>query len=569
MDMRESNVGAAFLKQKYNLHNTPEVAAATRRTKARTGERVSQDPAARIDNYFRRFSEITDRKNPEKHDRGITALKEVLHGKFVIFTGDIPETYWDNQKRLLRERGQGGDLEQVDWNAIKAQNAEAIITDQRSSLDNWVDYLASSDARYPMWLKYWTLRNVVTLAKYDKENKLFPKRSEGTTNPFPELNREALAYVLDVIEKKRTQKKIDLPNLDRNERTAFDALLQTESFPKLYAWAIEKVTPATIEQLTITEGKWVKYKQNADHMPLVTSLQGHGTGWCTAGESTAQTQLRGGDFYVYYSADQQKKSTIPRVAIRMEGNSIAEVRGVAAEQNLDPYIGGVVQKKLDEFPDGKVYEKKVSDMKMLTTIEQRTKNRDALTREDLVFLYEINGTIEGFGYQRDPRIEELRKTRNPQKDAPLVFGCTPDQIVFSTRDIRSNTKAYIGPLESGIFSKLPESVEHVYTSFPEGKIHRDVVIIGADSVQGPHKKLMQQNIKISSQAEELLKSTDFTVQRTLEQIDLVRLRVKDLGFSVFANTTELFDRANALGLDLCPAEVGPQYPLEIYRSISR
>ena len=70
-------------------------------------------------------------------------------------------------------------------------------------------------------------------------------------------------------------------------------------------------------------------------MPLVKSLQGHGTGWCTAGESTARTQLDGGDFYVYYSNDDKGKPIIPRAVIRMNGDSIGEIRGIAHEQNLD------------------------------------------------------------------------------------------------------------------------------------------------------------------------------------------------------------------------------------------
>ena len=91
-----------------------------------------------------------------------------------------------------------------------------------------------------------------------------------------------------------------------------------------------------------------------------------------AGESTAQAQLQGGDFYVYYSNDNGGEPTVPRVAIRMEAGNIAEVRGVAPDQNLDSYIAPVVQEKLEEFPDGKAYQKKVADMKQLTEIDSRT-----------------------------------------------------------------------------------------------------------------------------------------------------------------------------------------------------
>lgn len=61
---------------------------------------------------------------------------------------------------------------------------------------------------------------------------------------------------------------------------------------------------------------------------------------------TAQTQLQGGDFYVYYSKNTDGADVIPRVAIRMEEDKIAEVRGIAPKQNVDPYIAPVIEEKI-------------------------------------------------------------------------------------------------------------------------------------------------------------------------------------------------------------------------------
>ncbi len=49
-----------FLKQKYNLHNTPEVEFAAKRTEVRSGEKIGQNPLDKIENYLNRFKEITD-----------------------------------------------------------------------------------------------------------------------------------------------------------------------------------------------------------------------------------------------------------------------------------------------------------------------------------------------------------------------------------------------------------------------------------------------------------------------------------------------------------------------------
>lgn len=553
--MAEDQVG--FLKQKYNLHNAPEVKKATQRTEGRTGERVPQNPNSQIQNYLDRFTEILDRKDPEKRHRGIETLKRSLYGKVVIKPDEIPEAYFENQRRIARERGHG-DIEI--GQDVRFQLTEVIIADQQSSLDTWIDYLTSPDATYPDWLKYWSTRSVVNMGEYDKEKKAFTTRSKGTTKPFPDLNREALAIVLDAVGKKYTGQSPSTTAIGENGQEEFSKLVQNENFAKLYAFAIDKVTPASQEQLTSSEGRWVKYDQGSDHMPLVQSLQGHGTGWCTAGETTAQTQLQNGDFYVYYSNNQEGNPNVPRVAIRMEDESIAEVRGVAHEQNLDPYIGTVVQDKLKEFPDGASYEKQVRDMKLLTEVEQRAIAGQVLSKDDLIFLYEINAAIDGFGYQRDPRIDELRANRNPKEDAPTVFDCKPDQIAWRQEDVGRDTKAYVGPLFSGIFTHA-HSIDHIYTAFPEGRIRFRDVVIGGKTSQELEDDLLKSNFKIGEYARDIMRNKDFHTLSNPEDISTVRLKVRDLGFTDRPTTDQLYARAQELGLELCPAETGPHMRL--------
>ena len=538
-----------FLKNKYNLHNTEEVEKATKRTEKRTGEKVPQNPKDQIQNYLDRFTEIIERKEPGKRERGIEAIKSVIDDKYIIKPEEIPESYYENQRRIAREQGHG-DVEITD--EARSQLQEVIIKDQKDSLDNWIDYLSSKDATYPDWLKYFAIRNLLGMGEYDKEKKQFTKRSKGTVKPFPDINREALAYVLDAVEKKHK----GIPN---DKDPEFQALLQGENFAKLYAWAIDKATPESEKGLTNIKGEWVKYRQGKDHMPLVESLQGHGTGWCTAGESTAKAQLEGGDFYVYYSEDKNGKSNVPRAAIRMQGNEIGEVRGIGADQNLDPYIGDVVKKKLTEFPDGQKYEKKEANMKLLTQIDNKTKLKQPLTKDELLFLYEVNTKIEGFGYQRDPRIEEIISQRNPKEDAPIVFECEPNQIAYSEKEISKNTKAYIGPLFKGIFQK---NIERIGTSFPEGMIKKMEAEIGGKNKKELEKELKENKVWISDYAKSMMDNSDFTTSKKLEQLNLARITVKSLGFPNGATTDEIYKKAEELGLELCPAEVGPQLRLQ-------
>ncbi len=538
-----------FLKKKYDLHNAPEVEAAAERTEKRrrlretsasqAGERLSREPEARIQNYLDRFKEIVERKNPRERQWGMEAIKEVLHKKYVIKSEEIPESYWEAQKKIAREQGRG-DIEITP--EIRRQGAEIIIADQESSLDNWINYLASEDARfYPDWLKYWATRSVLGMGEYDKEKQQFTKRSKGTIKPFPGLNREALAYVLDVLEKKYEGEKIDLNQLDEQDQRTLQGLLQGENFAKLYAYALEKFTPAGKEALENTTGRWVKYGQGSDPLPLVQSLQGHNTGWCTAtSESIARGQLQGGDFYVYYSLDRSGQPSIPRAAILMQGEQIDQVRGIAEQQNLDPYIGDTVKKKLQEFPDGPKYEKKVKDMKFLTAIEKKMNEEKELSGQELKFLYEIDGQIEYFGYNPDPRIEELRGRRNPQEDMPVVFECSEDQIAHNLKEIAPDTKAYVGSLAPGLFEILPESVEHIYTKFPEGKIEK--IPVSIDRTRSVEEMIRAGQYDYVNP---VINGKNFKVEESGE----TNPKVLVIGFGEYIKSTEeVLKRLNELGL---------------------
>ena len=471
-----------FLKQKYNLHNTPEVESAAKRTEARSCEKVSQKPDAQIQNYLDRFKEVIEREDESGKEQGITALKKILHNNLVIKEDNIPQSYFINQQRLAREQGHG-DIEIGEGQ--RQELTEVIIADQKSSLNNWIDYLSSEDAMYPDWLKYYTIRSISQLGKYDKEKKEFTKRTKSTTEPFPDINREALAYVLDEIIKKyqnqikpkealelRT-KEIESDNTlseeekenRKTEQAQFQEFLNNENFAKLYAFAIEKVTPASKERLENIEGKWIKYNRNSDHVPLVKSLQGRGTGWCTAGESTAKAQLQSGDFYVYYSNDEKNNPSIPRVAIRMNGSSISEVRGIAPDQNLDPHIFPVVNEKLSEFgQEGEKYQKKSADMKRLTEIDNRFKKGEELIREDLRFLYQIDSEIKGFGFEEDPRINEILHERDKRGDLSNIFNCLPEQISLTKEEALGGDvvfhygSLYLSGLSSAEGLKLPDSI---------------------------------------------------------------------------------------------------------------
>ena len=409
--MTEEEQPVPLLNEKYpDLQNSREVGRAVLVQVGRGGDKPYTGPE-RIETYLDRLEAIIFNPDLEKRQRGEGLLRKLLLDKAIIEEDEIPEGYFENQQRLARERGQG-DIDVTD--EMKHEASEMIRIDQTASLDRWLDYIESDDARYPTWFKYFVTRNILTMSDYDKDKHSFGKRSRGTTKPYPDLNHEALAYVYDALSTQKAEN-----NEPQDQELA--KLLRGANFSKLYAYAIENITPASPEQLKDTDGRWVKFDQGSDSRALAESLQGHATGWCVAGEGVAEGYLGRGDFYVFYTKDQDGNYTIPRSAIATTDGEVTEVRGIAGNQNIEGSIQDIAREKYETLPGGDKFEKKDADMKRLTEIDEKVKQGQYLTKEDLHFLYEIEGYIEGFGYLPDPRIVEIIKDRNKIEDLNLIL----------------------------------------------------------------------------------------------------------------------------------------------------
>ena len=407
--------GEEFLNSLYNnMHMEDAV--------MHTAEK-SDSPTEKISKYLERLERTHDiaKDNPHKME----VLKKFYYDKYVI--KELPESYINLQKKIARERGYG-DVTVTD--EMKEEMLSNVQKEQEKSLDMWIDYLTSDDAMYPMWFKHYAFRGMLKLNKIDKEKGEFGRRSKTTTEPYVELNREVLARVYDTLVK-------EIGTNEEISEEASKALENGESFKKLYEYYLTDT--GYVNRGNDTDGLWVKYDQGSDYKPLWESLQGKNTGWCTAGEETAKTQLSNGDFYVYYTKDNEGEYKEPRIAIRMDGkNNIGEVRGVGERQNLEGCMTPIAEEKLNEFPDKDKYLKKVNDMKLLTEIDNKVNKNIELNKEDLRFLYEVDSKIEGFGYSKDPRINEIKDRRNNKKDLAFVFGCKEENIGTKLSDFESN-----------------------------------------------------------------------------------------------------------------------------------
>lgn len=407
--------GAAFLLERNpSFHQATSIFQPSRDTAP-----ANASLSDRVVNWLMRVDRLLQRAETSEGLR--QQIQAHFLGRYVLARDQIPDDHSHYRRQAAHERERG--VNQTLSAETRERIAHTLIQDQSRSLLVWLDYFLSSESRmYPTWAKVWAFSSLVRLGHYDPDTGVFARRGRDQVGPFPELNREALTLVMDqALAHARGMAQQTNSNLN---------------FGRLYGQALRRVTNPT-EIASSEEGTWVRFSRNSDPTALVGTLAGMNTGWCTAGLATAIDHLAGGDFYVYFSNDEYGLARLPRIAIRMERNQIMEIRGVAKDQNLDPRIAvsGILEAKLREFGDeGARFLMRSEHMRRLTQIEDALQQSPDLSIADLRFLYEIDGPIQGFGHQRDPRVEELQHTRDQRQDLARIFNLRPEEIALSREE---------------------------------------------------------------------------------------------------------------------------------------
>ncbi|MFA6973914.1 MAG: hypothetical protein WC238_04235 [Parcubacteria group bacterium] len=563
-----------FLSEKYpDLPGSKPVERAVDKAR-QSGEKI-HDNLERVDAYMDRLERVLGREGKFDKEKGFHLLEDKILNEFTININDpetltkVAEGLYESEKRIAVEQGRGGDIQKIGSSREIIEKYKPLVLEkaeiQRKTLSSWLDYLQQNDAKQPMWFRYFVVRSLEKMGTFNKEKGEYAKRNQTTVAPFPELNSEALGWV----HQKFTEGVGEVEDFDpqdqnaQRKKEALEKIVQKKDFAKLYAFALVE-TAGKLNKETI-EGEWRKYDQSSDYAILERDLKSKGTGWCTA-TGSAKAHLAGGDFYVYYTKGANGTYTEPRVAIRMDGEQLGEVRGVNHRQELEPALVDIAQAKYQSLPGGEAYDKKARDMKEMTKLIKKQEKGEAFTKEELMFLYEIDSQIEYFGYDPDPRIKELRGQRNSKEDMLIVFDCLREQVAENVNEINESTRAYLGIWSMEIFQKIRNypNIQHLWESFPDKKIFMQTLETNpaVNSSESVEKALQTKNMYLSDWGKDILYKTEFSQEK--QDYELVRFTVSQLGFANGATTDEIYKKAEDLGLELCPAEVGPhlrlQYP---------
>ncbi len=196
-----------------------------------------------------------------------------------------------------------------------------------------------------------------------------------------------------------------------------------------------------------------------------------------------------------------------------------------------------------------------SEFPRVNALIEKLEEGEVLTKADLVFLYEPHNSSH---------LKEIRKGRNPEEDMLAIFECTKEQIARTIAEITEDTKAYVGQLEPGIFQKLPENIEHLYTSFPENRIMRSDIETGLKTAKQLIAEMEAAGINIHPNAKLVTENSKFVPNAFSEKVNLITITAGSLGLGSQINTSyeEVCEHAQALGLELCPHDTGHYYQLK-------
>lgn len=499
--------------------------------------------------YFERLAN-TEKVFDGNHPKTLTFLKELYYDKYIIKEIDIPESYYESQKRMALERGYG----YIEYTgSVRHRLANQIIEEQKRSLDKWLNYLMKENTVYPMWARYWAFQGMLKIGYYDKIKKEFRKRSKGTIKPFIDLNKEALALTIDLVTNYEQIKQLNDKELE--------SLIENGSFEKLYLYNIKKIYESernNKDKSNSLEGVWIKYN-DGDAKKLVESLEGKGTGWCIASLTIAKSYLELGSMHIFYTKDSRGNYTKPRVCIRQKYNAIAEVRGIEKNQNLEEEMLKITEKKLDEFPDKEKYHKKVKDMEKLTELYNKVKNNGELTNQEIRFLYEIDCPIDGFGFEKDPRIDEVKKlcpitdkevmleaininkatledaSRKLRKDKEVVLAAVKKNgkdLMHASKELQNNKEI--------VLEAVKENGGSLEYASPDLKSEKEIVLLAVQdngyALKYANEELRKDKDVVLSAVKSNGRALEYTSKKLQSEKEIVLEAVSNDGFALsFAN----------------------------------
>jgi len=112
-----------------------------------------------------------------------------------------------------------------------------------------------------------------------------------------------------------------------------------------------------------------------------------------------------------------------------------------------------------------------------------------------------------------------------------------------------------------IIAQEPAAPKKPIMNPKELKVLKTIKLHPADA-ESLRYEMKNANIDIGGPADRMMFDRGFTVTKEERSVDLVVMKITDLGFKKEAYLVEIYTRAKKLGLEICPTDVAPQLLLQ-------
>jgi hypothetical protein len=159
-----------------------------------------------------------------------------------------------------------------------------------------------------------------------------------------------------------------------------------------------------------------------------------GTPWCTSGVGTARTQIKNGDFYIYYDKG------VPQVAVRMDGTDrIGEIRGNSPNQALTQKQADIAENfiRSNTFKKGDEYLEQLERKRFFATV---AKGQTDVSAEQLLHMkgvFNKKGELQDYVLRRALDFSALDGYYRGRPDAPDAV-----QDFFADKLLQTAKKMY-------------------------------------------------------------------------------------------------------------------------------
>ena len=407
---------------------------------------------------------------------------DMYNGQPAVITQDSPAITRAIEAEIVALEEQGASISRI-------ESAKRMIEDketrfryiknyqdaQTETLSQWTSYLSQSP--YDPAFKMLMLDAVVT-NNYDLSIDKYIKRDNKTIRNITPFDAGTLAELYGMTDSKE--------------------LLKT--YTEIQSDNAENVVKSN-EVKSTKDGKWLKFN-GGENTPqserevnaVALSQLVQDTYWCT--KSNASSQLDGGDFYVYATKDKSGKYR-SRIAVRMDGNNVGEVRGNAsAKQDVEADMLPVAEKFLrEEIPND-------SGKKWLDSIEYNKKAKalaesmsDKKLSMDMIKEFGVlSGDASKYSvdYGKNGFIERIENIIRAKASTDDVTADLKGKVATRARDLGPNTRVFIGEMGYSLYEDFSVGLEVVIGDVNIGGN------VGIDKVSLPPKlKSIYGNVQIS------------------------------------------------------------------------